>query len=113
MTDELASATLHLQQLKVLIDAEKLLPSEALVLDFQRAIDYLEGSLDQLREKYMDKRIVKQFENDDGELQEYTGRVSAVDWDMTQCCYLFHVQYDADSDEEDMEVWQVKKYIRD
>ena len=48
MTDELSSATLHLQQLKVLIDAEKLQPSDSLVIDFNRAIEYLESSLDQL-----------------------------------------------------------------
>ena len=48
MTDELSSVTLHLQKIKVLIDVEKLQPSDSLVIDFNRAIEYLESSLDQL-----------------------------------------------------------------
>ena len=113
MTDELASATLHLQQLKVLIDAEKLESTDSLFIDFQRAIEYLEDSLDQLRSKYVDKPIVKNFEDGDGTLREYRGHISSIDWSRIDGNYLFHVVYDSDSDEEDMELWEIQKYVRD
>ena len=58
MTDELSSVTLHLQQIKVLIDAEKLQPSDSLVIDFNRTIEYLNPtSLDQLRTRYVGKPV--------------------------------------------------------
>ena len=113
MTDELASATLHLQQLKVLIDAEKLQNSDTLATDFQRALNYIETNLTALREKYVDKPVVKKFENENGVLREYRGHISSLDWSRVDGEYLFHVVYDSDSDEEDMELWEVRKYVRD
>ena len=113
MSDELSSATLHLQQLRVLIHAEQLQPSDSMMIDLERAINYLESSLDNLRRKYVDKRIVKNFDEGDGTVRQYSGCISSVDWSRTDGTHLFHVVYDSDSDEEDMELWEVKKYIRD
>ena len=45
LRDVLASATLHLQQLRNYIDVENLQPTDSLVLDFQRALDRVENSL--------------------------------------------------------------------
>ena len=111
MKDELASATLHLQQLQVLINAEKLQASDAMMIDFEKAVNFLEGSLDDLRRKYVNKTVVKDFEDDTGTVRQFRGSINAVDWSKTDGAHLFHVVYDSDSDEEDMELWEVKKYI--
>ena len=83
-----------------------------MVLDFQRALDHLENSLDDLRSKYMNVRIIKNFFKDDntGEVRGYSGRVTSSDWSREDGSYMFHVVYDSDSDEEDMELWDVEQY---
>ena len=114
MRDELASATLHIQQLRSYIHHEQLQPSDSLVLDFQRALDHLENSLDDLREKYVNTRVVKNFRDDTtGEVRGFAGCVTSLDWSRDDGCFLFHVVYDSDSDEEDMELWEMKKYESD
>ena len=109
MRDELASATLHLQQLRSLVNVEGLQSSDSLVLDFIRAINHVENSLQDLQEKYLDTRIVRNF-NEDGIERAYAGTINCVNWSRDEGCYLFHVSYDSDSDEEDLELWEVKKY---
>ena len=111
MRDGLASATLHIQQLRSYIDNEKLQPSDSLVLDFQRALDHLENSLEDLRSKYLNTRVLKNFEDEDtGEVRGYSGTVTSLDWSRAEGSYMFHVVYDSDSDEEDMDLWEVEKY---
>ena len=110
LRDELASATLHVQQLRVLVNSEVLESSDSLTLEFNKSLSYVENNLDDLREKYLGTDIVKQFEDRDGQVRGFRGEVSAVDWSRDDGCFLFHVVYDSDSDEEDMELWEVKKY---
>ena len=78
-------------------------------MDFTRAIDHVENSLDDLQTKYLDTRIVRNF-TQDGVERAYAGTVNCVNWSRDDGCYLFHVTYDSDSDEEDLELWEVKKY---
>ena len=112
MSDTVASATLHLHQLRNYIDVENLQPSDSLVLDFKRALDYVENNLDDLRAKYIDRRIQKDFKDDSiDRVRTYKGTISSLMWSRDDGCYLFHVDYDSDSDTEDMELWEVKKYI--
>ena len=103
--------TLHIQQLRSYIDSEKLQPSDSLVLDFQRALDHLENSLEDLRVKYLNTRVVKNFKDDNtGEVRGFSGSVTSLDWSRGHGCYMFHVVYDSDSDEEDMDLWEVENY---
>ena len=112
LRDVLASATLHLQQLRNYIDVENLQPTDSLVLDFQRALDHVENSLDDLRRKYLNTPILKNFQDDSiDSVRGYKGSIVSLDWSREDGCYLFHVEYDSDSDTEDMELWKVKKYI--
>ena len=66
-----------------------------------------------MRRKYVNKTIVKNFDEGDGTVRQYRGYINTVDWSKTDGTHLFHVVYDSDSDEEDMELWEVKKYMRD
>jgi len=112
LSDTVASATLHLQQLRNYIDVEQLQPSNSLVLDFQRALDYVENNLDDLRRKYIDCRIEKDFHDDNiDSVRGYKGTITSLQWSRDDGSYLFHVDYDSDSDTEDMELWEVKKYV--
>ena len=110
LRDELSSATLHLQQLHTLVDVDTLEPSDALVLDFDRALKYMENNLNDLKKKYIDKRICKLFTDTDGNDRQYSGTIRSVGWSRAEGQYLFHVEYDSDSDEEDLYHWEVKKY---
>ena len=86
-------------------------PTDSLVLDFTRAIEYMENNLTDLRNKYLDKRIVKIFTHETtGDERQYAGTINSIDWDRGEGCYLFHVGYDSDSDEEDLYLWEVQKY---
>ena len=79
LSDELASATLHVQQLRTLYNVEHLQSSDTLVLDFQSALNHVENSLKDLQEKYMDTRIVKNFEDVDTKtVRAYTGTINRV-----------------------------------
>ena len=54
----------------------------------------------------MNAKIVKNLrDGETGELKPYTGHVDQISWDppMGWGCYMYHVSYDDDSDEEDME----------
>ena len=109
LRDELASATLHLQQLRTLVNVENLQPSNSLVLDFQRALKHVQNSLQDLQKKYVDTRISRVFD-ENGHERAYAGTINDVNWSRDNGCYLFHVSYDSDSDEEDLELWEVQKY---
>ena len=113
-SDSLASATLHLQQLRALRDDEVLEKANALTIDFDRAIAFVENSLDDLRQKYINRRVRKPFYDDQlGKVRDYDGVVSSVDFSSSEGCYLFQVEYDSDSDVDDMEHWELKTYILD
>ena len=105
LCDELTSATLHLQQLKVLVEDETLLPTDKMVLEFKRALSHVENNLTQLREKYLDARVLKDFDDGTGRVRGYEGHVDCINWSRSEGSFLFHVVYDSDSDEEDMELW--------
>ena len=93
------------------MDVEILEPTDSLSLDFKRAIEYMENNLSDLRDKYLDTWIVKNFTDDTtGHERQYAGTISSINWDRGEGVYLFHVEYDSDSDEEDLYLWEVKKY---
>ena len=112
LSDALASATLHLQQLRAYHDVQVLEPSSSMSVDFQEALTYVENNLDDLRRKYLGSRVMKPF-FDDGQnaIRDFGGDVVSVDWSPPEGCYFFKVTYDSDSDEEEMEFWELKKYI--
>ena len=83
---------------------EVLEPSSALTIDLQRSLTQIENSLDDLRRKYMGRRVRKLFHDIAiNRVCDYFGQVTPVDFSSTSGCYLFHVMYDSDSDDEDME----------
>ena len=88
---------------------ETLQPTDSLALDFQRALSHVHNSLRDLQEKYIDTRVCRNF-NGDGHERAYAGTINDVNWCRESGCYLFHVSYDSDSDEEDLELWEVQKY---
>ena len=114
LDDTLASATLHLQQLRALRDNEVLETATALTIDFKQALTIVENSLEDLRRKYVDRRVSKPFfDNDLERVRDYEGKVVSVDFAHAEGCFLFQVQYDSDSDGEDLEHWELKRYVMD
>ena len=112
LSDDLASATLHLQQLRSFRDDEVLETASALTIDFKKALTQVENSLTDLRKKYVDRRLKKPFHDEEQDrVRDYYGSVVSVDFVATEGCYVFHVQYDSDSDDEDMEHWELREYI--
>lgn len=113
MRDSLSSATLHLQQLRGYVDDEVIEIFSSLGIDLESALQRLESDLDDLREKYVSAKIAKPFmDNVRGEVRPYKGTVTDVHYSNSDGCYLFHVNYDSDSDDEDMEHWELKKYVQ-
>ena len=110
LRDELSSATLHLQQLRAYYDAETLEPASRLNIDFQQALKRVENNLDDLREKYMNVEIQKHFQDDEDNIRLFKGHVDDVYFNRSEGCFLFHINYDSDSDSEEMELWELKKY---
>ena len=92
LRDELASATLHLQQLRKFIDVENLQSSDSLVLDYERALTHVQNTLEDIRNKYLDTRISRNF-TIDGEERVYAGTINHINWSRGDGCYLFHVSY--------------------
>lgn len=112
LRDELATATLHLQQLRVFYDVEVLQSGKSLSIDFAAALRRVENNLDDLRRKYLGVTVTKPFfDNTRHTVRDYSGEVTSVAWSPSSGCYLFRIEYDSDSDGEDMEHWELKKYI--
>jgi len=44
-------------------------------------------------------------------VRNYEGTVKGVEFSSTEGCFLFEVEYDSDSDDEDLEHWELKKYL--
>ena len=65
-----------------------------------------------MQKKYVDTRIsrVSRVFDENGHERVYAGTINDVNWSRDNGCYLFHVSYDSDSDEEDLELWEVQKY---
>ena len=62
----------------------------------------------------MNRRAKKPFH--DGavnRVRDYYGQVVSVEFPPTEGCYLFNVTYDSDSDDEDMEHWELQNYVID
>ena len=104
MRDEVASAFLHVKETRDLVDNEVLQTSSGLGLDLERPCREVERNLLDVRKRYLNVKVVKPFvDGATGEVRPYTGHVEQVAWDINEGCYMFHVRYDDDGDEEDME----------
>ena len=44
------------------------------------------------------------------EVRDFKGTVTSIEFSRAEGCHLFHVEYDSDSDDEDMELWEVKQF---
>ena len=64
-------------------------------------------------ESYVGKRISKIFctMSDEGDKRPFLGTVRYVHWVQSQDRYCIHVDYDSDSDSEDMGEWEVKSRL--
>ena len=114
MRDEVSSAFLHIKETRDLVDNEILQTSSGLGLDLDRACREVERNLLQLRKRYLHVKVVKSFvDGVTGEVKPYSGHVEQVAWDSSEGCYMFHVRYEDDGDEEDMEHWELKKYVQE
>ena len=112
LSDGLSSDTMHLQQLRNYHDVEVLESSCDLSIDFTEALRRVEHDLDHFRNKYLGSRVRKPFYDEAvGDVRDYGGEVVSVEWSSREGCYLFGVDYDSDSDDEDMEHWELKKYL--
>ena len=113
MRDSLSTATLHVQQLRSYLDDEVIEMITELDIDKNTALSCMEHDLDNLRDKYVNKRLAKRFQDDNnnGIVRPYKGTVSDVFYSKPEGHYLFHVIYDSDSDDEDMEQWEVVQHI--
>ena len=93
-------------------DDEVLRPSSEMVIDFQRSLQRIENNIDDMRRRYMGARVVKPFYDDRlGGRHEYVGQVTGANWYVKDGCILFKVTYDSDNDEEEMEHWELQKYL--
>ena len=51
------------------------------------------------------------MDDDQGKVRPYLGTVTDVSYSRDDGCYLYHIDYDSDSDDEDMEQWELSTYI--
>ena len=111
LRDSLSSMTLHLQQLRKLRNKYTLQNLDDYDIDLDSALTHLENDLNTLRDRYGGTRVLKPFLDDNtGTVRPYGGTVSEIHWSTQEGCYLFHIEYDSDSDDEDMELWELKRY---
>ena len=84
-----------------------------MTLDLERAHTTFEDDLDDLREKYLDKKVQKVFDDVTTPTGQriYKGTVVDIDWSSRDGCYLFRIRYEEDGDEEDMESFEVKNHL--
>ena len=112
MRDSLATATLHVQQLRAYTNEDVLETVSTLGIDVNTALSTIEHDLDELRKKYVGKRIAKRFRDEArGVVRPYKGNCTDAFFSREDGHYLFHASYDSDSDSEDMEQWEIAKCI--
>ena len=112
LSDDLSSATLHLQDLRDLHDIEVLESSGVRTLDLHQALRYVENGLDDLRNKYLGAKITKPFFDEaQQKVRGYAGEVTSIDFSTLHGCYLFRAEYESDSDTEEMELWELHQFI--
>ena len=112
MQDAVVSASLHLQQLKPYDDKRFIETIDHLNIDLLSALDRHPDDLSTYRSKYMLARIEKPFrDTNTGMVRPFKGTVSDVHFSRDDGCYLFHIDYDSDSDDEEFELWELKNYI--
>ena len=112
LSDDLASATLHLQDLRDLHDVEILENVENMSIDFRQAFTYVKNGLKELRKKYLGSRISKPFFDDARQkVRNYSGEVTEVNFSRQDGCYLFRTEYDSDSDVEELELWELQQFV--
>ena len=58
----------------------------------------------------MDVEIQKNFVDDEDNVRLFKGHVDDVYFHRKNDSFLFHISYDSDSDAEEMELWEIKKY---
>ena len=113
MRDSLSSATLHVQQLRPYMDEDVIEMIGDIDIDKVTALSCAEHDLHELREKYVNQVLTKRFQDDDagGIVRPYKGTITDVYYDQQDGQHMFHVTYDSDSDDEDMEQWEVSTHI--
>lgn len=67
-----------------------------------------EKGKEELEREYVGKRISKKFTC---RTRPFLGSVRHVHWVQSDAQYCMHVNYDSDSDSEDMEEWEVKSRL--
>ena len=112
LSDKTVSATMHLREMAV-PHVETLSNRDP---DPYYAHRYSQNTKDDYQRKYVGKSIGKPFVNPDGDGKSkkiYNGTVSHVTRGMVRGVHkwLMHVTYDSDSDEEDLEEYEVKRYM--
>ena len=115
MRDELATATLHVQQLRAYMNDDVLETISNLGIDVNIALSTIEHDLEQLRKKYVGKSMAKNFKDETrgGVVRPYKGKCTDAFFSKEDGHYLFHVSYNSDSDSEDMEQWEISKCLVD
>ena len=112
LSDDLTSATLHLQDLRDLHDIQILESSGDRTIDFCAAMTFIENGIKELRKKYLGSKVTKNFfDEDQQKLHNYSGEVTDVHFSREDGYYLFRTEYDSDSDVEEMELWELQKFI--
>ena len=112
LSDDLASVTLHLQDLRDLYDVEILEITEDMTIDFRNTLTYVENGLKELRKKYLGSKVTKPFFDDARQkVRNYSGEIIDVNFSREHGCYLFRTEYDSDSDVEEMELWELQQFI--
>jgi len=111
LSDKSAAASLHLASLKT-STPNVLQRNRETEIDFRAAWKTGEDDEDDLKDKYVGKRVCKNFENEEtGEMTPYSGTITHVHFVQDTSQYMMHVSYDDDDDSEDYEEYEVKEYL--
>ena len=108
LSDKRVSQVLHVSQTPPPVDVERL-PVNSISLDVTVAAKRQENDLDSLRNKYLDRKITREF-NVNNRFTQYKGVVDQVYWEPEMRKFIFHVTYD-DGDGEELELWQIRTFV--
>ena len=110
--DKSVSASLHLASVPKLKDEEVLIVDRAGLIDPYASWRPSETGKDQLIDSYVGKRVTKKFVyNDVGDKRPFLGTVRYVHWVQSEGHYCMHVDYDSESDSEDMDEWEIRSRL--